>query len=127
MQLAGGQAGLELGQAGLELGLGLAWSLGCLLFGLLVSTQYSPPHLTWALQVVRRGAECSIGRQYLAQAALAICGAAILALPQVCCNTLQVVRLSAGRQPGGRAPLRLGLRSRSRRLPLLHQGYWQPL
>ena len=48
--------------------LGLAWSLGCLVFGLLV---------------VRRGAECSVSRHYLTQAASILAGTAIMAFTQV--------------------------------------------
>lgn len=48
--------------------LGLAWTLGCVAFGLLV---------------VRRSVECRIARQYLTQAAIFVCGLCILALTAV--------------------------------------------
>ena len=46
--------------------LGLSWVLGCAVFGV----------------VVRNSQECHVSRQYLSQAALLCCGAAILALTQ---------------------------------------------
>ncbi|XP_006612888.1 monocarboxylate transporter 2-like isoform X5 [Apis dorsata] len=48
--------------------LGLAWTLGCVAFGLLV---------------VHRSVECRIARQYLTQAAIFVCGLCILALTAV--------------------------------------------
>ncbi|XP_076279119.1 uncharacterized protein LOC143208546 isoform X3 [Lasioglossum baleicum] len=48
--------------------LGLAWTLGCVAFGLLV---------------VHRSVECRIARQYLTQAAVFVCGVCILALTAV--------------------------------------------
>lgn len=48
--------------------LGLAWTLGCVAFGLLV---------------VHRNVECRIARQYLTQAAVFVCGLCILALTAV--------------------------------------------
>lgn len=48
--------------------LGLAWTLGCVAFGLLV---------------VHRSVECRIARQYLTQAAVFVCGLCILALTAV--------------------------------------------
>ncbi|KAL6264407.1 hypothetical protein P5V15_004516, partial [Pogonomyrmex californicus] len=48
--------------------LGLAWTLGCIAFGLLV---------------VHRNVECRIARQYLTQAAVFVCGLCILALTAV--------------------------------------------
>ncbi|EFN74353.1 Monocarboxylate transporter 10 [Camponotus floridanus] len=48
--------------------LGLAWTLGCIAFGLLV---------------VHRSVECRIARQYLTQAAVFVCGLCILALTAV--------------------------------------------
>lgn len=48
--------------------LGLAWTLGCAAFGLLV---------------VHRSVECRIARQYLTQAAVFVCGLCILALTAV--------------------------------------------
>ena len=48
--------------------LGLTWTLGCVLFGLIVT---------------RKNSECSIARQYLAQASLFVCGVSIMALTQV--------------------------------------------
>ena len=47
--------------------LGLAWVLGCAVFGVVV---------------VRNSQECHVSRQYLTQASLLICGATILALTQ---------------------------------------------
>ena len=52
----------------LQICLGLAISLGCVVFGLMV---------------VRKSDECSVSRQYLTQAANILCGAALLALTQV--------------------------------------------
>ena len=52
----------------LQVMLGLAWTLGCLVFGLMV---------------VRKSQECSVSRQYLTQAANILCGTAIMALTQV--------------------------------------------
>ena len=52
----------------LQVYLGLAWALGCLVFGLMV---------------VRKSQECSVSRQYLTQAANILCGTAIMALTQV--------------------------------------------
>ena len=52
----------------LQVMLGLAWALGCLVFGLMV---------------VRKSKECSVSRQYLTQAANILCGTAIMALTQV--------------------------------------------
>lgn len=52
----------------LQIYLGLAWTLGCVIFGLLV---------------VHRSVECRIARQYLMQAAIFICGLCILALTAV--------------------------------------------
>ena len=52
----------------LQVYLGLAWALGCLVFGLMV---------------VRKSRECSVSRQYLTQAANILCGTAIMALTQV--------------------------------------------
>lgn len=48
--------------------LGLAWTVGCVAFGLLV---------------VHRSVECRIARQYLTQAAVFVCGLCILALTAV--------------------------------------------
>ncbi|KAL0117219.1 hypothetical protein PUN28_010218 [Cardiocondyla obscurior] len=48
--------------------LGLAWTLGCVAFGVLV---------------VHRNVECRIARQYLTQAAVFVCGLCILALTAV--------------------------------------------
>lgn len=48
--------------------LGLAWTLGCVAFGLLV---------------VHHSVECRIARQYLTQAAIFVCGLCILALTAV--------------------------------------------
>ena len=48
--------------------LGLAWTLGCVAFGLLV---------------VHHSVECRIARQYLTQAAVFMCGLCILALTAV--------------------------------------------
>lgn len=48
--------------------LGLAWTLGCVTFGLLV---------------VHHNVECRIARQYLTQAAVFMCGLCILALTTV--------------------------------------------
>lgn len=48
--------------------LGLAWVAGCFLFGILV---------------VQKSTDCRIGRQYLCQAAILICGMCILALTSV--------------------------------------------
>jgi len=48
--------------------LGLGWILGCSVFGLLV---------------VRKSSECSIGRQYLCQSSLALCGILIFSLTTV--------------------------------------------
>lgn len=45
-----------------------AWTLGCCFFGCLV---------------LQRSIECRIGRQYLCQASLVICGVSILALTSV--------------------------------------------
>ena len=55
----------------LQVMLGLAWTLGCLVFGLMV---------------VRKSRECSVSRQYLTQAANILCGTAIMALTQVQCG-----------------------------------------
>ncbi|XP_020279651.1 monocarboxylate transporter 12-like isoform X4 [Pseudomyrmex gracilis] len=52
----------------LQVYLGLAWTLGCVAFGLLV---------------VHRSVECRIARQYLTQAAVFVCGVCILALTAV--------------------------------------------
>lgn len=48
--------------------LGLAWTLGCAAFGLVV---------------VQNSVECRIARQYLCQAAVFMCGLSILALTAV--------------------------------------------
>ena len=48
--------------------LAAAWSLGCCVCGGLV---------------LRRSAECRVGRQYLCQASLLLCGLSILALTSV--------------------------------------------
>ncbi|XP_035919375.1 monocarboxylate transporter 8-like isoform X1 [Anopheles stephensi] len=52
----------------LQIYLGLAWTLGCTAFGLLV---------------VRNSVECRIARQYLCQTAIFMCGVCILALTAV--------------------------------------------
>lgn len=52
----------------LQIYLGLAWTLGCAAFGLLV---------------VRNSVECRIARQYLCQAAIFMCGISILGLTAV--------------------------------------------
>jgi hypothetical protein len=48
--------------------LGLAWAGGCVVFGSLC---------------IQRSGDCQVGRQYLCQASLLICGITILALPTV--------------------------------------------
>ena len=48
--------------------MGIAWAVGCLAFGFIV---------------VRNSAECRIGRQYLCQASLFMCGVSMMALPTV--------------------------------------------
>jgi len=48
--------------------LGIAWTMGCCIFGSLV---------------VQKSGECRIGRQYLCQASILICGISILALTSV--------------------------------------------
>ena len=48
--------------------LGLGWTLGCLAFGALV---------------VRQSSECTIARRLLCQAALTLCGLAVLSLVSV--------------------------------------------
>ena len=52
----------------LQVHLGLGWTVGCLVFGLLV---------------VKKTQECSVSRQYLTQTANMGCGVAVLALTQV--------------------------------------------
>ena len=53
----------------LQIYLGVAWILGCVVFGLLV--------------VVRNNVECRIARQYLCQTAIFMCGFSILGLTTV--------------------------------------------
>ena len=48
--------------------LAVSWTLGCCVFGSLV---------------LQRSLECRVGRQYLCQASLLICGLSILALTSV--------------------------------------------
>ena len=52
----------------LQIYLGAAWCVGCAVFGLMV---------------VRKSQECNVSRQYLTQAAVILCGVAILAFTQV--------------------------------------------
>lgn len=51
--------------------LGVAWIFGAILFGLLV---------------IRRNAECQIGRQYLCQASVFMCGVCMLGLTEIRAN-----------------------------------------
>lgn len=52
----------------LQVHMGLAWTVGCVAFGLIV---------------VRNSVECRIARQYLCQASVFMCGVSILALTTV--------------------------------------------
>jgi hypothetical protein len=52
----------------LQVYMGLAWILGCIIFGLLI---------------VKNGAECHIARQYLCQTATFMCSLCLLALTTV--------------------------------------------
>lgn len=52
----------------LQVYMGLAWMLGCVIFGLLI---------------VKNGAECHIARQYLCQTATFMCSLCLLALTTV--------------------------------------------
>ena len=52
----------------LQVYLGLGWTTGCMIFGFLV---------------VQRSSECRVGRQYLCQAAMFLCGLASLAFTAV--------------------------------------------
>ena len=52
----------------LRFSFGLAWSLGSVLFGLMV---------------IHKSSECSIARQYLTQSSLCVCGVCVLVLTQV--------------------------------------------